>query len=40
MGSTGWTGGQTDQKKTDDNLPAIAHGLDPTKPGQNKPTGC
>ena len=38
MGSTGWIGGQTDQKKTNENQPDTAQGLDPTKPGQNKPT--
>ena len=40
MGSTGWIGGKTDQKKTNENQPDTAQGLDPTKPGQNKPTGC
>lgn len=40
MGSTGWTGGQTNQKKTQKDQPATAQGLDPTKPDQNKSTGC
>lgn len=40
MGSTGWTGGQTDQKKTDESHPATAQGLDPTKREQQDRPKC
>ena len=40
MGSTGWTGGQTDQKKTDENQPSVAQGLDPTKREQQNRPKC